>query len=145
MLLDETCFFLAIDFDEQNWTEAAQTFLETCGRMNVPAALDRSRSGRGGHVWCFFAEPIPAALTRRLGSYVLTESMGRRPDIGFQSYDRFGFTIRDERCQSDPVDVGFYRKLRSDQHRAATISRPTASNRWPVGRRRDSCSDSPRP
>ena len=82
MLLDETCFFLAIDFDKQGWTDDARAFMETCHRMNVPAVLERSRSGRGGHVWIFFAEAIPAALARRLGSYVLTESMdatsGRR-------------------------------------------------------------------
>jgi hypothetical protein len=89
MLLDETCFFLAIDFDNQSWTEDAQAYVETCRRMSIPAALERSRSGCGGHVWCFFAEAVPAALARRLGSYVLTESMARRPDIGFQSYDRF--------------------------------------------------------
>jgi len=89
MLLDETCFFLAIDFDKEGWSDDARVFLETCGAMDVPAVLERSRSGRGGHVWCFFAEAIPAALARRLGSYVLTESMERRPDIGFQSYDRF--------------------------------------------------------
>ncbi len=89
MLVDETCFFLAIDFDKQSWTEDAGAFMETCHAMTLPAALERSRSGHGGHVWLFFAEAIPAALARRLGSYVLTESMGRRPDIGFESYDRF--------------------------------------------------------
>ncbi len=88
MLLDETCFFLAIDFDKQHWTEDALAFLETCRGMKVPAALERSRSGRGGHVWLFFEEAIPAALARRLGSYVLTETMTRRPDVGFESYDR---------------------------------------------------------
>lgn len=89
MLLDETCFFLAIDFDKQDWNHDALAFLETCRRMNVPAALERSRSGRGGHVWLFFEEAISAALARRLGSYVLTETMARRPDVGFESYDRF--------------------------------------------------------
>ena len=74
MLLDETCFFLAIDFDKQDWTEDAHAFLETCDHMKIPAALERSRSGQGGHVWCFFAEAVPAALARRLGSYLLTES-----------------------------------------------------------------------
>ena len=57
--------------------------------MNLPAALERSRSGNGGHVWLFFAEAIPAALARRLGSHLLTETMERRPDIGLDSYDRF--------------------------------------------------------
>ncbi|HYN07352.1 MAG TPA: DEAD/DEAH box helicase family protein, partial [Vicinamibacterales bacterium] len=89
MLLDETCFFLAIDFDKQNWNDDAHAFLETCRRMNIPAALERSRSGRGAHVWLFFEDAIPAALARRLGSYVLTETMARRPDVGFESYDRF--------------------------------------------------------
>jgi hypothetical protein len=88
MLLDETCIFLAIDFDKQPWTDDARAFLDSCRRMNVPAVLERSRSGRGGHVWFFFDEAIPAALARRLGSYVLTETMARRPDVGFESYDR---------------------------------------------------------
>jgi superfamily II DNA or RNA helicase/very-short-patch-repair endonuclease len=89
MLLDETCFFLAIDFDKQSWQEDVRAVVETCRGMSLPVALERSRSGRGGHVWFFFDEAIPAALARRLGSYVLTESMERRPDIGFESYDRF--------------------------------------------------------
>ena len=76
------------DFDKQSWTDDAGVFTETCRSMGLPAALERSRSGHGGHVWLFFAEAIPAALARRLGSYVLTESMARRPDIGFASYDR---------------------------------------------------------
>ena len=89
MLQDETCFFLAADFDKTHWQEDAGAILETCRRMNLPAALERSRSGNGGHVWLFFEEAIPAALARRLGSHILTETMERRPDIGLDSYDRF--------------------------------------------------------
>ncbi|MBI1873940.1 MAG: hypothetical protein HYZ58_03915 [Acidobacteria bacterium] len=48
MLLDETCFFLAVDFDKHRWCDDARAFLETCRRVGVPAALERSRSGRGG-------------------------------------------------------------------------------------------------
>jgi len=88
MLLDETCFFLAIDFDKSQWQDDARAVVETCRRINVPAALERSRSGRGGHVWMFFEEAIPATLARRLGSHILTETMERRPDIGLDSYDR---------------------------------------------------------
>ena len=88
LLLDETCFFLAVDFDKAGWQDDAAAFLETCRRLNLPAALERSRSGRGGHVWFFFDEAIPAALARRLGSHVLTETMEGRPDIGLDSYDR---------------------------------------------------------
>src|SRR6266702_3374972 len=89
MLLDETCFLLAVDFDKQQWSDDALAFLETCRAMHVPAALERSRSGRGGHVWLFLDHAIPAALARRLASYTLTETMERRPSLGFDSYDRF--------------------------------------------------------
>jgi len=88
LLPDETCYFLAIDFDKAGWREDSEAFLKTCGRLGVPAALERSRSGRGGHVWVFFASAIPAGLARRLGSHVLTETMEGRPDVGLDSYDR---------------------------------------------------------
>ena len=88
LLLDETCCLLAIDFDKANWYHDASAFLEACGQLQVPAALERSRSGRGGHVWIFFEDAVPAALARRLGSHLLTEAMVGRPDIGFDSYDR---------------------------------------------------------
>lgn len=89
MLLDETCFFLAVDFDKMTWQEDAQAFLETCRQMDLPVALERSRSGNGGHIWMFFSEPVPATLARKLGAHVLTETMERRPDVGLDSYDRF--------------------------------------------------------
>lgn len=89
MLLDETCFFLAMDFDKTHWQQDTAAVLATCLRLSVPAALERSRSGNGGHVWIFFDEAIPVAIARRLGSYILTETMECRPDIGLDSYDRF--------------------------------------------------------
>jgi len=89
MLQDETCFFLAADFDKTHWQEDATAILETCRRLNLPGTVERSRSGNGGHVWLFFQEAIPAALARKLGSHILTETMERRPDIGLDSYDRF--------------------------------------------------------
>ena len=89
MLMDETCFFLATDFDKATWRDDAAAFLETCRQMNLPAALERSRSGNGGHVWIFFNEAISASLARKLGAHILTETMERRPDIGLDSYDRF--------------------------------------------------------
>jgi hypothetical protein len=83
------CFFIAADFDKATWQDDARAFLETCRVMNLPAALERSRSGNSGHVWLFFSEAIPASLARKLGSHILTETMDRRPDIGLDSYDRF--------------------------------------------------------
>jgi len=89
MLADETCWFLAVDFDKATWKDDSATFLQTCAARSVPAALERSRSGNGAHVWIFFAEPISAALARRLGAHLTTETMDHNPDIGFASYDRF--------------------------------------------------------
>ena len=89
ILQDETCYFLAMDLDGEEWQTDAAAFLETCRRLEVPAVLERSRSGNGGHVWFFFEEAISAVLARKLGSHVLTETMERRPEIGFDSYDRF--------------------------------------------------------
>jgi len=60
MLRDETCFFLAVDLDKEHWRDDASAFLDTCRAMNLPAALERSRSGNGGHIWLFFEQAIPA-------------------------------------------------------------------------------------
>ena len=89
MLLDETCYFLAIDFDKAHWQADCLAVVETCRQLGISAALERSRSGNGGHVWMFFDETIPAVLARNLGSHILTETMDDRPEIGLQSYDRF--------------------------------------------------------
>ena len=89
MLADSTCWFLAADFDKETWQQDVNTFLDVCRSRQVPGAIERSRSGNGGHVWAFFAEPVPASLARRLGAFLLTEAMECNPDIGFRSYDRF--------------------------------------------------------
>jgi superfamily II DNA or RNA helicase len=85
---DETCYFLAVDFDKTSWQDDAAAFLEICKSMNVPAALERSRSGNGGHVWIFFEEPVPASIARNMGSYLLTETMSRHHQLSMTSYDR---------------------------------------------------------
>ena len=89
MLLDETCYFLAVDFDKKSWEEDVLAFLHTCQQMNLSAVLERSRSGNGGHVWLFFEEAIAAGLARRLGELILTTTMESRPQLGLDSYDRF--------------------------------------------------------
>lgn len=69
--------------------EDAKAYLEACRSFGVPASLERSRSGSGGHIWIFFSEPIPAKLARQLGAFMLTQAMEARPELGFNSYDRF--------------------------------------------------------
>lgn len=88
LLQDETCFFLAVDFDKSGWRDDTKAFADTCRRLGLPVAVERSRSGQGAHVRFFFEEAIPATLARRFGSHVLTETMEGRPDVGFDSYDR---------------------------------------------------------
>ena len=89
LLTDETCWFLAADFDKTTWQEDVAAFLHTCGEWQVPAVLERSRSGRGGHVWIFFEAPLPASLARKLGAAILTRTMEGRHQLGLDSYDRF--------------------------------------------------------
>jgi hypothetical protein len=89
LLPDETCWFLAADFDKSGWREDAAAFLATCRRFSVPASLERSRSGNGGHIWLFFDRPAPAADARRLGAALLTRATESRHEIGLDSYDRF--------------------------------------------------------
>jgi hypothetical protein len=89
LLLDEACYVLAADFDKGSWRDDASAFRSTCREMGLSAALERSRSGQGAHVWFFFQEAIPAVLARKLAAHVLTETMERRPEVGLDSYDRF--------------------------------------------------------
>ena len=114
MLLDDTCRFLAADFDKENWRRDANAFLEACRSKGVPAALERSRLGNGGHVWIFFAEPAPAALARRLGAHLVTEAMERLlEELGV------GVDMRDERYSGRPVETGFLGELTPEQQSAA--------------------------
>jgi superfamily II DNA or RNA helicase len=89
LLLDETCWFLAADFDKKTWQDDATAFLASCRDWGVPAVLERSRSGKGGHIWIFFDRPVSAMLARKLGCALLTRTMERRHQIGLDSYDRF--------------------------------------------------------
>ena len=89
LLSDETCWFLAADFDKKTWEYDAQAFLETCRQLSVPAVLERSRSGKGGHIWIFFDRALPAITARKLGCLILTRTMERRHQVGLDSYDRF--------------------------------------------------------
>jgi superfamily II DNA or RNA helicase len=88
LLEDETCWFLAVDFDKSTWTDDVLAFAATCRQAGLPAAVERSRSGNGAHVWFFFKEPIPAVIARRMGCYLITETMTRHHELSMDSYDR---------------------------------------------------------
>jgi hypothetical protein len=89
LLKDDTCWFLACDFDKEGWALDALAFLNVCKDYGVPAYLERSRSGNGGHVWIFFSVPVPATSARQLGIRLLKETMVLRAEMDLASYDRF--------------------------------------------------------
>ena len=89
LLQNETCHFLAIDFDKNTWQEDAMAYMAICGVEGIPAVLERSRSGNGAHIWIFFDRPVLAAKARSLGSFLMTRTLDQRPEIGLESFDRF--------------------------------------------------------
>ena len=88
MLTDETCAFCCVDFDEEDYQEAATAYRAVCEANEIPAYVERSRSGEGAHVWIFFATPVPAKTARQLASGLLTLTMAKNKHVRFSSYDR---------------------------------------------------------
>lgn len=90
---DNSCFFLCADFDDKNCEHGYENdvlaFTGVCKQWQIPFSIERSRSGKGAHVWVFFDSPVPAAKARRLGNAILTEAMSQDVGISFKSYDRF--------------------------------------------------------
>jgi superfamily II DNA or RNA helicase len=88
LLQDDSCKFLAIDFDKSTWKEDCLAFLDTCDELSIPAYLERSRSGAGGHIWIFFNKLIPASIARKLGTSIITRTKEKHYQLSFDSYDR---------------------------------------------------------
>ncbi|NSW89531.1 MAG: DEAD/DEAH box helicase family protein [Firmicutes bacterium] len=88
MLPDETCYLLAIDFDDEGWEKDISALRDICAEKNIPIAVERSRSGNGAHVWFFFNDKVNAASARKFGTALLTHAMAKRHEIKFTSYDR---------------------------------------------------------
>ena len=86
---DDTCTFLACDFDESSWQADLLAFRDTAKSFGIEAAMERSRSGKGGHAWIFFAEKIPARLARSLGTLIIAKCSERNIRLSLESYDRF--------------------------------------------------------
>ena len=74
LLPDNTSWFLAADFDKENWIDDSRKFLKECNERRIPSYLERSRSGKGGHVWIFFEQPYPAIRSRKIFISILEQS-----------------------------------------------------------------------
>jgi len=66
LLQDNTSYFIVADFDEAEWIEECRTFIGICEEHDIPAYLERSRSGKGGHIWIFFEAPYEAFRSRKI-------------------------------------------------------------------------------
>jgi hypothetical protein len=88
LLTDDTCHFLAVDFDEADWREDLLGFAQSCRELNVPVALEISRSGNGAHAWVFFAKAVTAQDARRLGTAIISHTCARTRQLKLSSYDR---------------------------------------------------------
>lgn len=88
LLTDDTCYFLAVDFDEAEWKKDALAFVQSCHELGVPVALEISRSGNGAHGWIFFAASAFARDARRLGTAIISHTCARTRQLKLESYDR---------------------------------------------------------
>ena len=88
LLTDNTCRFLVADFDGQAAMLDALAYVKAARANGVPAALELSQSGRGAHVWVFFADKVPAAVARAVGTVLVHEAMVLRGSMDLRSYDR---------------------------------------------------------
>ena len=88
LLSDNSSWFIAADFDKANWIEECRAFINTCKDKGIFAYLERSRSGKGGHVWVFYEVPYPAIKSRKIFISLLEQSGGFSIFDKGSSFDR---------------------------------------------------------
>ena len=79
---------LVIDFDGADWKEATNAIRLVAKSHGIDAAVERSRSGDGAHVWFFFLEPASAKTARDFGSSLIAEAAMLNKTITFEAFDR---------------------------------------------------------
>ena len=91
LLENDTCYFLSLDFDNKNTNNDIKSdvlaFANICDKYKIPIAIERSRSGKGIHIWIFFDKNMKAITARKLGSLLLSKTMEIR-NLSISSFDR---------------------------------------------------------
>ena len=102
LMADGTCRFLVYDFDnhekgaekadfantDDTWVDEVEAMREICALNGIDPLVERSRSGRGAHIWIFFDKPIPASLARKFGIALLEKGAEQVNLKSFKYYDR---------------------------------------------------------
>lgn len=102
LLTDGTCRFLVYDFDnhekgaekkdyaneDDTWIKEVEAMRKICILNGIDPLVERSRSGRGAHIWIFFDKPISAALVRKFGTALLDKGAEQVNLKSFKYYDR---------------------------------------------------------
>lgn len=85
---DDSCVFLACDFDGSGWKEDVSAYRESARALGIEVAVERSRSGQGAHAWIFFDGKVPARLARNVGTLILSRCLETRRQLSMKSFDR---------------------------------------------------------
>lgn len=102
LLADDTCRFIVFDFDnheedaekndfanvDDRWKDEVESMRKICDINGIDALVERSRSGRGAHLWIFFQKPIEAGLARKFGNALLNKGAEAVNLKSFRFYDR---------------------------------------------------------
>ncbi len=102
LLADGTCRFLVFDFDnhekgaeqtdfanvDEEWHDEVDALRMMCEINGITPLVERSRSGRGAHVWIFFKKPVSASLARNFGFLLLDKGLASINLKSFHYYDR---------------------------------------------------------
>ena len=102
LLPNGTCRLIVFDFDnhekeaeetdfantDQEWYKEVDALRKICEINGIKPLVERSRSGKGAHVWIFFKKAIPASVARNFGFLLLDKGAESINLKSFHYYDR---------------------------------------------------------